>query len=568
MITRIIKYRTKIQAAAMVGCVILAMTAAGCRSGKGAATPAQGKYTRQPIVETTTERLNQEVAIVEAKMQQELGNNKEAAAIYRRVLRDDATCAAAYYELSRIMADEQRIDSAIVTARQAVTLDANNKWYKLHLASLYEASHQTHLLTQLLESLVAQNPTTLDYYYDLSNAYISDRNLPKAIETLNRVERLTGVTEPISLQKQRLWEALGKPDKGLKEIEALAAAMPQDKKYNAMLAESCMKQKNYTAAKQYYDKILAADPDDEYIHISLANYYKTTHQPEAAYQELQRGFANPALPCSEKISLLRSFYSLEEFMGSQSQKASALMETAIAQCEDPSSYADTYANLLFLLQRYKDAVPQYLTAIGRDSSQYLLWEGLLISMSNLVYQNNDSSYRDQLQQYSKRANRLFPTHTLPYYTLALDADAKKDHAEAIKLLRRCTMVGFNKGYLESECYMLLTNSLYSNGQFDEAFATYEAYLKKHPDDMWMLNNYAYELAEQGQQLDKAEQLSRKTIAAEPKNISFLDTYAWILHKMGRRDEAKKYIQQAVDLSRPSETPSKTILNHYNAIMGN
>ena len=43
----------------------------------------------------------------------------------------------------------------------------------------------------------------------------------------------------------------------------------------------------------------------------------------------------------------------------------------------------------------------------------------------------------------------------------------------------------------------------------------------------------------------SEEMSAKTIKAEPKNSTYLDTYAWILYKEERYTEAKLYIDQAL-----------------------
>lgn len=73
-----------------------------------------------------------------------------------------------------------------------------------------------------------------------------------------------------------------------------------------------------------------------------------------------------------------------------------------------------------------------------------------------------------------------------------------------------------------------------------------------------LNNYAYYLSELGQQLDKAEQMSYRTIKAEPKNATYLDTYAWILFMQKRYNEARIYIDQTLQCD--SDT-SAVLLEH-------
>ena len=46
-------------------------------------------------------------------------------------------------------------------------------------------------------------------------------------------------------------------------------------------------------------------------------------------------------------------------------------------------------------------------------------------------------------------------------------------------------------------------------------------------------------------------MSKQTIEAEPKNATYLDTYAWILFLQGRKAEAKIYIDEATQLIQDS-----------------
>jgi Tfp pilus assembly protein PilF len=87
--------------------------------------------------------------------------------------------------------------------------------------------------------------------------------------------------------------------------------------------------------------------------------------------------------------------------------------------------------------------------------------------------------------------------------------------------------------------------LHQKGLAEEAFAAYDSCLQWKDDNIGCLNNYAYYLSERGEQLDKAEVMSYKTVKAEPKNSTYLDTYAWILFMQERYSEAKIYIEQAL-----------------------
>ncbi len=48
----------------------------------------------------------------------------------------------------------------------------------------------------------------------------------------------------------------------------------------------------------------------------------------------------------------------------------------------------------------------------------------------------------------------------------------------------------------------------------------------------VLNNYAYFLAEEGGDIEKAYGMGKRAVEIDPENPTFLDTYAWILFKKG------------------------------------
>ena len=53
----------------------------------------------------------------------------------------------------------------------------------------------------------------------------------------------------------------------------------------------------------------------------------------------------------------------------------------------------------------------------------------------------------------------------------------------------------------------------------EAYAAYDSSLVYNPNNIGTLNNYAYYLSVERTNLDKAEEMSYKTVKAEPENAS-------------------------------------------------
>jgi tetratricopeptide (TPR) repeat protein len=526
--------------------VLTALLLAGC-AGRKAAAPAAGRYERVPIKEVTQEQLALDAMLIDAVSLQERGDRDGALSAYAKLAAAAPSAAAAWYEMGQLLMQKGWTDSAYRCTQRAVDINGDNVWYLLALAQVQQKRGDSKGATATWERIVRQNPEVLEYYYELSNSYITAGNLPAAVEVLNRVERRIGVTEPISLQKQRLWEAAGKQDKAVKEVEALADAMPQEKRYSAILAEMNMQQKRYSKAKRYYDRILAADPDDEYIHIQLAEYYKQTGQPAAADSEMVKAFRHPALGCRTKIQLLSSFYTPDEFYGSRSGVTYRLLESIMGECEDSAEFAPFYGDVLMRQRRFDEAERQFAQSLQRDSSRYEIWEAMLICLA-------EQPEKEQvLLGYAQRASRLFPIQTLPLYIQGLYYVRHEQYDKALEPLERAAKWGFNKGYLEADTRGLMAECFYRTGQYERAWRAFEQYVKLRPDDWGMLNNYAYYLAERGVQLEKAEQMSRRTVEAEPDNANSLDTYAWILHLLGRDAEALPYMEKAVRLDPKSDT---------------
>ncbi len=97
----------------------------------------------------------------------------------------------------------------------------------------------------------------------------------------------------------------------------------------------------------------------------------------------------------------------------------------------------------------------------------------------------------------------------------------------------------------SDFYSIMGDIYHTKKQMAEAYAAYDSSLVYNPSNIGALNNYAYYLSVERRDLDKAEEMSYKTVKAEPNNSTYLDTYAWILFEKGNYAEARIYIDNAM-----------------------
>ena len=117
----------------------------------------------------------------------------------------------------------------------------------------------------------------------------------------------------------------------------------------------------------------------------------------------------------------------------------------------------------------------------------------------------------------------------------------------------------------SSFYGQIGDIYYKLNNKEKAFLNYEKALEQNPANVYVMNNYAYYLSEEKLDLRKAERMSAKTVELEPKNSTYLDTYAWILYQQGNFSLAKFYIERAVDNLEKEHDPG-VILEHYGDIL--
>ena len=99
---------------------------------------------------------------------------------------------------------------------------------------------------------------------------------------------------------------------------------------------------------------------------------------------------------------------------------------------------------------------------------------------------------------------------------------------------------------------------------EKMIVAYTALLRFDPRNLMLMNNLAWHMCISRHDLQRAEQLSRTTIMAEPSNPIYLDTYAWIMYMMGDYDTAYFYIQRAMEYA--NQQTIKEVTEHRKAIL--
>lgn len=112
-------------------------------------------------------------------------------------------------------------------------------------------------------------------------------------------------------------------------------------------------------------------------------------------------------------------------------------------------------------------------------------------------------------------------------------------------------------------YNLRGDFYHTMGDRQRMYADYDSTLAYDPDNINVLNNYAYYLSVENRDLKKALEMSARTLEKEPLNATYLDTYAWILFKMKKYKDALGYMEKAL---RYLEADNPEIYEHYGDVL--
>ncbi len=494
--------------------------------------------------------------LIEAKKEALIGNIEGAATMFRRYIERYPGDAVGYYEMARIEIDRKNLPDALELAKKAQALDTANIWYMLFLSDLFQSSSQYDEAIGIMEKVIKKAPDNLDYLYQLASLYLQVRKYTEAIDVYNTIEGKAGISEEISLQKEKIYIYLVDLPKAEAELKKLIGAFPGESQYYSILAEFYMANNQAEKAIETYKKIEEIDPENAYIHMSLADYYRKTGNREKAFQELKLGFANPNLDIDTKVNILLSFYSVNQIYNELKDQAFELSKILVeTHPQDPKAHS-IMGDLLLQDKKYPEARESFLKVMSLDSTKYVIYEEILRLDVQL-------SEFEHLLRFSRKAIALFPEQPLPYLFSGIGNYQLKHYDEALSSFSDgIKLVGDNNELL-AQFYMYMGDTYHALKKDREAYKVYDKSLQINGANPYVLNNYAYYLSLNGEDLDKAEEMARKAVNLDPANSSFQDTYGWVLFRQGKYKEAREWIGKAIG---DKEGASGEVLEHYGDVL--
>jgi len=298
------------------------------------------------------------------------------------------------------------------------------------------------------------------------------------------------------------------------------------------------------------------DPENGFVHFSLANYYVSEGKLEKSFEHTIKGFSSESVDIQNKLQLYMMLTANPSKSKITPEQEEELIQLLINNHPDEFLVYTVYAENLIKKQKIAEARTVLLKALDLQPNDYMLWERVL-------YIDNDLQDWQGLYDHSKKTIDLFPNQPQGYFMNALACVQLEKYDETIAIVEEGLDFVIDNPQLKGNFLMLKGEAVYKNNNKKEAFKIFDEAVELDPENYIALNNYAYYLSLDGQNLDKAERMSGKVIERFPDNSTYLDTYAWILFKKGEYTLAKFYMESAI---KNGGEENATLLEHYGDIL--
>lgn len=411
-----------------------------------------------------------------------------------------------------------RVDEAMALYGHCLKLDSKRPEALFELGRLQLALRADSSAVEMMRKAADIDSLNANYQENVAAVMIQRHMDDDAVVYLERLARLQPKRSEVQMQLVEYYRRIGEVDKAMLGLDAIEKREGRTLVTTNEKFEIYMEEGDSAKAFQEYELLCQEMPYDVVAKIQygrLCQYYGDTLKAKMLFDEARRVGAEET-----ELMLLRSD------------------AVSLLQREAPEEEVVGVLNRILALQPDDEMVMGYL----------------------MEYYGKKEDY-EHLEELCRRGMNLFPENLGYAYFLGITLMQQKKMAEAIEVFER----GLEKRgedmkpSLISEVWGLKGDACHEVGRSEDAFMAYDSALVYNRGNITYLNNYAYYLSLRGERLDEAEEMSRRTIKAEPENPIYLDTYAWIMFIKKEYDKAKAAMDKVVP---PDSTDEALLSNRY------
>lgn len=485
------------------------------------------------------------------------GEYEAAKAVLKNVVENDPTNDAAIYYLAMIAAHENDAELAETYFQTAAALDPDNFWYRHRLAKLYAVTDRQELAIDMYEKILRDFPKEEDVYFELVELYVAQQEYQKALDVMDEIDDVIGVTEALAMYRFNILRVLGMVDEAYESL----------KKYNSRysspyvlttLADYEMSMYNDSTALAYYDEALSLVSDYAPALLGKAETLRLTRRYSDYFSVLYDYVEGPAIPMDEKADYLMAILQRTDpkFVRSFLSNLDVAISKAVATHPKDSVALQTAAIYFYSTDRDEQAEVYF-----RENAE-VYPESFGAAAAYVEFLMYAESW-EALSREGRKAYERFPYETAFLEMASVGDYNLGEYGKVLEVCEEVLQVAPRDSSKTLRAWSTMGDVYHELGENKKAFKAYENALKVNPDYSYVLNNYAYFLSQEGRKLKKAEDMSYRALQLEPDNANTLDTYGWILYLRGKLSEAKLQFKKAMIYGGKD---SAVILDHYAEVL--
>ena len=476
----------------------------------------------------------------------------KAVALLEQVLELDSMHAPALALLSQLSRDN---DSRTKYARRAYQTDTANLHYvKLYQEALIDANDYQPAIP--LSFRIVERSTEPRDYYVLSVLLDGSSRQEEAIAVLDTAYTRLGWVAPLSRLRLQLLMKAGRNEEAENEAKRGVESEPHNAESYVALAEFYANTQRDSLAMSAYQRGMTVDGWNLDLLVSFSDFYLQRNQTEEGLHLLNRVFSHERVDANQKISLWKT------------------LTKNVAGYRRFLEHYDNIAKLLYTqYPNNRDVARLYidhLIAVGNVEQVISCAKELVLNTKKPVVEDyllvisgeSHLEHPDSVKKYINLALQHFPNNVQLLQGRAYIAMDGKEYKEALNWMQ-LALENADTDAARSEIWGTIGDMEEARGKRAQSYKAYDKALQYDANNSLVLNNYAYHLSLEGRNLERALTMATRAIALSERNPTYLDTMAWVLYKLGRYDEAKKYQQQALSLDREK---SPELALHYGDIL--
>ena len=411
---------------------------------------------------------------------------------------------------------------------------------------------------KIIEKLAEINPTKTEVLIRLASAYVSNEKFAEALQTYERIEEFEGKSIETTARKVMLCSQLGDTIGAIDQMRRLYNEAPSSVDYNLVMSELFGAYNMKDSALYYLDRAQMLEPDNGNVYFAKAQYYDEIGDTVNYDKEIYNALVSTDLDVDTKLDVLTQYTSMQLMRNDSTQRVNNLFKVLIAQHPHEPKVHELYSMYLSSMKDYRAAAEEIEYELDLDPTDTQAWQRLM------VVNMWDENYPGAIKA-AQKAIEYNPDNIDLYRYIAPAYFQMKEYDQAIATYDKALSL-VNKdedGELYSDILGGKGDIMVELGDTTAGFQLYDEALAIFPGNTSIMNNYAYFLALNNRDLDRAESMAAKAVYANPNNATFIDTYAWVYFKKKNYDMALLYIRSAIS---NSDAPSSDILEHYGDIL--